>query len=687
MISFFKNLSINTKLNLLVSVAGGVALLLSSIAFVGNDYQMIRESKIRQLTVLADVLAANSTAALNFDDPAAANELLNSLQVTPAVRFACLFDGHGRVFAKHVNGAPMDFRPPYLPETGHEFTEDGSLDVTKRILQDGDLVGTIYLHAAMDDLDDQLTRYAYIVVFVMAISLGGSFLFSSRLQRLIAGPVLRLAKTARRISTEGDYSVRVQKEAGDEIGTLYDDFNRMLDCIQKSERELEEARDELEVRVRQRTLELSQANQSLTQEIAERRRTEEELKLSKEVAERANRVKSEFLANMSHEIRTPITAVLGFSELLSEPDLSVESRQDYVSTIVRNGEHLLGLINDILDLSKIEAGRMTIEKTACSPINIVNDVASLVRPRATDKGLALNVRYRGKMPETIQTDMTRLRQILFNLVGNAVKFTEKGEVDLLVEMADPPDVDDPRLKFTVSDTGLGIKPEQLARIFQPFTQADTSTSRRFGGTGLGLVISRRFARMLGGDITVESQFGKGSKFQVTITTGSLRGIQMVDGYAESLKPRPETKTEAAPAFYFHGRILLAEDGPDNQRLISFILRRVGATVDIAPNGQIAVDKVLQSEEAGTPYDLVLMDMQMPVLDGYGATSRLRQMKCAVPIIALTAHAMQGDRDKCRSAGCDDYATKPIDRKALLSLISKYCPDKCEHAPAEASSDA
>ena len=669
---FFKNLSINTKLNLLVIMASGVALLLSSVAFVSNDYQMIRDSKVRQLTALANVLGSNSTAALTFDDPSTAAELLSSLRVQPTIQFACLYNARGKVFAKYVRGASPEVVPP-PDKSGHKFTKGGYLDVTKQIVQDGELIGTIYFHTTMHDLRDQLIRYVGIVAVVMIVSLAGSFVLSSTLQRLISKPILRLAKTARRISAEGDYSIRVQKDANDELGVLCDDFNNMLDCIERSEKSLQQARDELEVRVQDRTLELSRTNQALTQEIGERERTEAELKVAKKAAETANQSKSEFLANMSHEIRTPMTAILGFADLLLEENLPPAERKEHLDTIRHNGKHLLGLINDILDLSKIESGKMIVEHIACSPTSIVDEVVSLMRPRTIEKKLSLDIEYRGPIPETIQTDPVRLRQILINLLGNAVKFTKSGSVRLLVQMLDSPNAADPRIDFAVIDTGTGMTPEQLASIFKPFAQADTSTTRSHGGTGLGLAISKRFARMLGGDITCESELGKGSKFHATIITGSLEEVRMLDNCNETICLVHKEVSKSMPAPRISGRILLAEDGPDNQRLIKFVLEKAGAEVVVAENGRIAVEKTLQANGDGQPFDLILMDMQMPVLDGYDATGQLHKSGCRIPIIALTAHAMHGDREKCLEAGCNDYTTKPIDRHQLLQLVARYCP--------------
>jgi len=389
-------------------------------------------------------------------------------------------------------------------------------------------------------------------------------------------------------------------------------------------------------------------------------------------AEAANRAKSEFLANMSHEIRTPMTAILGYSELLLEPELTEAERSAHVQTIRRSGEHLLAIINDILDISKIEAGRMTVERVPCSPVQIVREVAELMRPRAEGKGLALRVMCEGPVPATIRSDATRVRQILVNLVGNAIKFTEHGRIDVRLEFLGA-EAGGPRLSFAVEDTGIGMTDAQVAGLFQPFVQVDTSATRRFGGTGLGLSITKRLAEMLGGGVTVASRPGHGSRFTACVATGPLGGVPMVDRM-DAPAPAPAARDVRRPSLD-GARILLAEDGPDNQRLIAFQLRRAGARVDIADNGRVAMEKV----DAAGGYDLVLMDMQMPELDGYAATRLLRERGYRGPIIAVTAHAMEGDADKCRAAGCDGYATKPIETAKLLDLCARWCARRAEAA--------
>ena len=417
-------------------------------------------------------------------------------------------------------------------------------------------------------------------------------------------------------------------------------------------------------------------NRDLEQHVAERTRelisANDALQIANAKAEAGSRAKSEFLANMSHEIRTPMTAILGYADLLIESEQTQEERQMHVRTIRRNGDHLLAIINDILDLSKIEAGKLRIERIQTSPMQILEHVASLMRVRASEKHLGFHVEVLGAIPETISSDPTRLRQILLNLTGNAVKFTLTGELRITMQMATSASAEHPRLKIAITDSGIGMRKEQIDTLFVAFSQADASTTRRFGGTGLGLVITRHLAQLLGGDVTVQSRYGEGSTFEVTIATGPLQGVRMLDT-REQERADLDPKVEVTRTGPISARVLLAEDGPDNQRLISLFLRRAGATVTVAGNGRIACEFVERAAAAGEPFDVILMDMQMPEMDGYAAAGELRKKGHRTPIIALTAHAMEGDREKCIAAGCSDYATKPIQRERLLAVLRQHLP--------------
>jgi PAS domain S-box-containing protein len=462
-------------------------------------------------------------------------------------------------------------------------------------------------------------------------------------------------------------------------------------------------------------------------------------------AEAASRAKTEFLANMSHEIRTPMTAILGYAELLADPDEPPAARAAHAVTVRRNGEHLLGIINDILDLSKIEAGMLTIERVAYAPARVVAEVESLTRPRAAEKRVALSVEHRGPVPAAVAGDPLRVRQVLLNLVSNAVKFTDAGSVRVVMSAlrvhpgepagvvasatmspADGPDqslarsdwadkVDDAsspwHLRFDVVDTGIGMTPEQVAGLFRPFAQADGSTTRRYGGTGLGLAISRRLAEAMGGSLTVASRPGVGSTFTFlaevgpvspepaslepadTTAEGAARATQVPatppPGAAPTARlgpPPPTADGPAAGVTTSRGRVLLAEDGADNRRLVTVYLKAAGFAVDTAENGRVAVDLASAAAAAGRPYDAVLMDMQMPEVDGYAATAELRARGfAALPVIAFTAHAMAGERGRCAQWGCDDYVSKPIDRAALVGTVAKWVQSG-RRPPAEQAGD-
>ncbi|GJQ26657.1 MAG: hypothetical protein HBSAPP02_16890 [Phycisphaerae bacterium] len=429
------------------------------------------------------------------------------------------------------------------------------------------------------------------------------------------------------------------------------------------------------------------AERAMAEQAQQLRQLNDELKAAQQQADAANRAKSEFLANMSHEIRTPMTAILGFADELAQPGLTRTEQLDTIQTIRRNGEHLLAVINDILDLSKIEQDSLPIEYGRHSPVELLSEVSSMLRVRFDAKGLALDAEFIGEIPETIETDAMRLRQILINLIGNALKFTDSGGVRVVTKWQRKPEN---FIQFDIIDSGIGMTEQQIRELFKPFTQADASIARRFGGTGLGLYIARKLANLLGGDVYVAySTPGVGTCIRAYVRCGSLEGVPIRSGHELCVNVvKPSTEEVATAPEKLDCNILLAEDGEDNQRLIRHILERAGATVTIVEDGKAAVHSALAARHLGKPFDVILMDMQMPLMDGASAVRHLRRQQYTGPVIALTAHVMTGERERCLAAGCDDYVSKPIHRPSLFKAIRKALARRqAAVSPVEARSTA
>lgn len=405
-----------------------------------------------------------------------------------------------------------------------------------------------------------------------------------------------------------------------------------------------------------------------------------ELESTKYAAEAADLAKSEFLANMSHEIRTPLNGILGFTDVMIRGIANTENeRREYLGHIQTSGRHLLELINNILDISKIEAGQMTIELRSCSPHQVISEVLSIMRVQAQRKNIDLEYIWHSQAPESITTDPTKLRQMLLNLVGNAIKFTDCGSVKIEVQL----DITqhEPLLMLDVIDSGIGIPLEKRANLFEPFVQADSSVVRKFGGTGLGLAISRRIARALGGDVVIKDTQGSGSTFRITINTGSLDDIFMLPAPSSDALQSQRENSQKEIIQLPQGKVLVVEDGEINRKLIEAVLAESGLEIEIAENGQIGVEKALQNN-----YDIILMDMQMPVKDGYTAATELRQSGIETPIIAMTAHAMLDDEQKCLAAGCSGYLSKPINISRLLTTVADalYVPHQVDAIDTQAA---
>lgn len=541
-------------------------------------------------------------------------------------------------------------------------------DGNQRVFFTGDIVDEEYLllyginEANVMHQESNITWFT-IVVVLASVVVAPTLLFYA-FSRTVIQPIERLASAKQQVA-QGKLDVKLGIPAKDELGELFAAFNvmvRQLVVYRENERE---SRLRLEYKVKERTEELEATNTALGN-------SNKALEAAKQLSEQANELKSAFVANISHEIRTPLTAILGFTEQVIADMPSSKYQMDLLARVLKSGKHLLALINDILDLSKIESNKLDLELEQIDVFDLFNDVISILSAQAAEKNLEFEFNQHYPLPRYIRTDATRLRQILLNLASNAIKFTEKGFIHIDLRYKQETD----QIEVTVSDSGIGMSDEIQQRIFAPFVQADVSISRKFGGTGLGLVISKSLSNMLGGDIKVFSEEGKGSEFVVDFATSvdgqkfdniiirSLVDLAQADLDKEKAKAKaPKRQRQVAN---LNGRVLIAEDVEDNQYLFGLLLKSVNVKYDIVENGQLAVEKALTED-----FDLILMDMQMPIMGGLEATQLLRQAGIETPIYALTANVMKEDVDKHVNAGCNGTIAKPIEKTEFYKVLSKH----------------
>ncbi len=644
-----RNRSITTKLIFIVTLSSSIALLAFSFILFYYETTFVKRDLINNLQTQVEIITENSLASLAFMDAANAQKTLSALKHNSDILYAGLYDNQQQLLNAYRNTSYQEELilienelkyAPHIYETNH------FVQIVQPVILNNERLGYMVLRASFHSFDKKLHDYINIIFMTFCVTLLAALYLASHLQHIVSRPIIRLANFIYYVTKSKSYNIAAVKESNDEFGKLVDAFNNMLTQLNYSFQKRDEAENAL-------SHHLNHLKEIVNEQTLD-------LQKALDVADAANRSKSDFLANMSHEIRTPMNAIVGMTHLAQRTNLD-ETQRNYLEKIDAATQMLLNIINDILDFSKIEAGKLTLENAVFSLDNVLTHLIDMIKIRAEEKNIALSFHISSDVPRQLLGDSLRLEQILINLVSNAVKFTEKGEVVMTVEAKNKCE-NAATLCFSIRDTGIGMTTEQIEGLFQPFSQADTSTTRKYGGTGLGLTISKQLAGLMAGEIYVDSVLGRGSTFTFDMT------LALATDQSVNLKNNESIYTSHDYPCYNAQRILLVEDNEINQQVALELLTAMNLHVVIANNGKEGVERAMAEA-----FDLILMDIQMPIMDGLTATQIIRtDLKLAkLPIIAMTAHAMEGDREKSLAAGMNDHLTKPIEIDKLITMLNHW----------------